>query len=161
MKLQSIWKCIRRGLGRCCTVQCFGTWWAPESKAWGSASSFRKHDVLDFWTKQLLSTVCACCLADYRCSFCCACSAETANHLSGEEVEAALGVLDTDSSGSIDFGEWVAWWVQKGQPLQVSQWHDEYQPYHILGHLFGNCKTHPMGFPMPINSHGGRSWRNG
>lgn len=49
------------------------------------------------------------------------CSAETAPHLSSEEVQAALDVLDTDRSGSIDFTEWVAWWVAKAGTVKVSQ----------------------------------------
>lgn len=49
-----------------------------------------------------------------------ACSAETDLQLSKEEIEAALGVLDMDKSGSIDFGEFVNWWVNKVQPATAA-----------------------------------------
>ena len=48
---------------------------------------------------------------------CCCCSTEAAPHLSSEEVQAALDVLDTDRSGTIDFPEWVSWWVSKAQQV--------------------------------------------
>ncbi|PRW44570.1 calmodulin 1 [Chlorella sorokiniana] len=39
--------------------------------------------------------------------------AENQVDLSGEEVQAAFDLLDTDKSGTLDFGEWVEWWLQK------------------------------------------------
>ncbi len=36
-------------------------------------------------------------------------------------MEAALEVLDLDKSGSIDFGEFVAFWVRKVQQPELEQ----------------------------------------
>ncbi len=40
--------------------------------------------------------------------------------LSEAEIAAGLELLDTDGSGSIEFGEWVTWWV-KGTPAAKRQ----------------------------------------
>ena len=44
------------------------------------------------------------------------CSAKYAPELSGEEVKAALEVLDTNKDGNIQLGEFVEWWVATGGP---------------------------------------------
>ncbi|EFN55306.1 hypothetical protein CHLNCDRAFT_134269 [Chlorella variabilis] len=41
--------------------------------------------------------------------------AENGVELSEAEVRAAFDLLDTDKSKTLDFGEWVAWWLQKSR----------------------------------------------